>query len=260
MNEWSQKRRRIILSIIFGVLIFVIGLPLFFFLYRSPTCSDGKQNGDEVGIDCGGGCEMLCQADNLPIVSKGDPQVVRVGSTTYAVALSAENPNINSDILRAGYLFKIFDASSTVPVMIVDGETYIPKNGRFVVFGGPYDFVEAVPARATFEWKKESLVWNTNSKEVPDLIIENKFISEEASEPKITAELYNPTLDAVVNVELTVVVSDISGNTIGVSKTFVESIDKNERVPIVYTWPQSFDGVPAQIDVFIKILPDKSFL
>ena len=27
----------------------------------APTCSDGAQNGDEAGIDCGGPCKLRCE-------------------------------------------------------------------------------------------------------------------------------------------------------------------------------------------------------
>ena len=260
MNEWSQRRKRIILSLIFGFLIFFIGLPVFFFFYRGPTCTDGKQNGDEKGIDCGGGCKKLCQADNLSIILKGDPQVVQVGSTTYAVVIQAQNPNLSSDILRARYIFRMYESSSTVPVRIIDGDVYVPQGQKFAVFEGPFDFSEAKPDRATFEWKQDSLVWNTNTKPLTALVIEEKYLSGEGEEPRLTAELYNPSLDKVNNVELTAIISDEQGNTIGVSKTFVDSIEKEGREPIVFTWPQPFVGTPALIDILIKELPDKSFL
>jgi hypothetical protein len=260
MNEWAQRRKRIILSLIFGTLIFLIGLPAFFFFYRSPSCTDGKKNGDEQGIDCGGGCKKLCQADNLPIISKGDAQVFKVGSTTYAVAIQAENPNINSDILRAQYIFKIYEASSTVPINLIDGDTYVPKAGKFAVFEGPFELGESIPTRATFEWKQKSLVWNTNINPLPGIVIEDKFLSNEDSEPRLSAEIYNPTLDRVSNIELTAIISNQEGNMIGASKTFIDTLDKDEREPLVFTWPRPFSGTPAVIEVLIKILPDKSFL
>lgn len=260
MNEWSQRRKRIILSFIFGALILLVGLPLFFFFYRSPTCSDNRKNGDETGVDCGGGCAKLCQADNLPILLKGDAQVVRVGSTTYAVVIQAENPNINSDILRAEFEFKLYDASSSVPIKLINDETYVPKAGKFAVFEGPFDFGETVPTRATFEWKDKSLIWNKNISALPNLTVEDEFLTNELSEPRMTAELYNSSSDSVSNIELIATISDAEGNVIGVSKTFVERVDKDQREPIIFTWPQPFVGAPALIDVLIKILPDKSFL
>ncbi len=259
MNEWSQRRKRIILSLIFGILILFIGLPLFFFFYRAPTCTDGKKNGDETGIDCGGGCKKLCQADNLSIILKGDPQVVQVGSTTYAVSIQAQNPNLGSEMLRARYIFRMYEASSTVPVRIVDGDAYIPPGQKFAIFEGPFEFAEATPNRATFEWKQDSLVWNATSKPLSTLVIEDKFLSG-VEEPRLTAELYNPTLDTVLNIELTAIISDEQGNTIAVSKTFVDSIDKEARVPIVFTWPRPFVGNAVLIDILIKILPDKSYI
>jgi hypothetical protein len=260
MNEWSQRRKRIILSFIFGTLILLVGLPLFFFFYRTPTCSDNRKNGDETGIDCGGGCSKLCQADNLPIILKGDAQVVKVASTTYAVVIQAENPNVNSDILRAQYEFKLYDASSSVPIKLINGETYVPKAGKFAVFEGPFDFGETIPVRATFEWKDKSLTWNRNITSLPSLAVEDEFLTNEQSEPRLAAELYNSSSNRISNIELTAIISDAQGNTVGVSKTFVERVEKDQRESIIFTWPQPFIGMPVLIDILIKILPDKSFL
>jgi hypothetical protein len=260
MNEWAQRRKRIILSLIFGTLIILVGLPVFFFFYRSPSCSDGRKNGDETGIDCGGTCQKLCPADTLPIISKGDAQVFKVGSTTFAVAVQAENPNINSEILRAQYLFKIYEASSTVPIKLIEGDTYVPKAGKFAVFEGPFELGESMPTRATFEWKEKSIIWNTNRNPLPALVVEDKFLINEDSEPRLTAEIYNQGLDKVSNIELTAIISDQMGNMIGASKTFIDSLEKDERQPAIFTWPQSFSGTPGVIEVLIKILPDKSFL
>lgn len=260
MATWSERRKRNILVLIIAVLIVLIGLPIFFFVYKSPTCSDGKQNGDESGIDCGGSCEKLCQPDNLPIILKGDPQVIKVASTTYAVVIEAENPNVTADILRAGYVFKIYQASSSVPLRILEGKIYIPQGETFAVFQGPIDFGENIPTRATFDWKDETLIWNKAINKVPELEIRNKELVNLETEPKLLADIRNKTLVPVRNIELIAILSDENGNTVGVSRTFVDIVEKGEEVPIVFTWPAPFKSSPTTIEVLIKVLPDKSLL
>ncbi|MDQ3089854.1 MAG: hypothetical protein M3Q24_01725 [bacterium] len=260
MNSWSQRRKRIILSIISFVVVIFIGLPLFFFVYKSPTCSDQKKNADETGIDCGGGCEMLCQADNLPIILQGDPQVIKVASTTYAIVVKAENPNINAEIFRAGYSFKVYEEGGAVPLKVIEGNAYVPKNTSFAVFAGPFDFGEAVPSRVVYEWNTQTLVWSKNSIEIPDILIDDKRLSGEDAEPRLSAEITNRSLENIKNLEFTAILTDEVGNTVGVSKTFIDILNKGDKMPIVFTWPGPFKNKATSVEILMRILPNKSFL
>ncbi len=60
MSSWSAKRKLVYAIMFFSFVIIVVGLPTFFIWYQKPTCFDGKKNGDEVGVDCGGSCRLLC--------------------------------------------------------------------------------------------------------------------------------------------------------------------------------------------------------
>ena len=57
--------KQIVIIIFFLAIVFVIGF-LFYkvFLEHSPTCFDGIQNQGEIGIDCEGPCEKICQSVN----------------------------------------------------------------------------------------------------------------------------------------------------------------------------------------------------
>ena len=70
MISWSKKRQIIYLALVVGFFIFVTTVFLFFLLYETPTCFDGKQNQEEIGIDCGGPCVRLCvfQVEELSVL------------------------------------------------------------------------------------------------------------------------------------------------------------------------------------------------
>ena len=67
--SWAMRRRFIYGGSVLLVLTLVLGALFWDFLYSAPTCTDGKKNGDEKGIDCGGSCQILCTTDALtPVV------------------------------------------------------------------------------------------------------------------------------------------------------------------------------------------------
>jgi hypothetical protein len=261
MNQWSIRRKRIILSFIVLILIVLIGVPVFFLLYRTPTCFDNKQNGDETGVDCGGSCQLLCTAESLPIISKGDPRILEIADNTFETVALMENPNVNADIYRAGYTFKLYDAVGIVPIKVIEGETYVPKGKTFVIFEGPFNLEDGViPTRVVFEWKRESLVWRKNIIETPEIVVRDVNLSRENTSPRLSANIENISLENVSNVDLTALIYDETDNIFAVSKTFIDVLPMRGSTPVVFTWPGQFDKEVLSVNVIIRILPDGSFI
>ncbi|MEX2010497.1 MAG: hypothetical protein WD874_01690, partial [Parcubacteria group bacterium] len=259
MNQWSLRRRRIVLFIVLTTLIILVGVPMFFFVYKAPTCADGVMNGDESGVDCGGSCESLCRAESLPIVLKGDPRVLRVATSTYVAVAYAENPNVSGEVYRAGYTFKIFDATSTVPVKVISGSTYIPANSSIAIFEGTFNIVETVPERAIFEWDKD-LEWKRVSTRASRVEVTYDGLILASTTPRLDASAENLTPENISNIDLVALIFDETGTIIGASKTFINDLPRGGKEAVVFTWPEPFLGSPVSIEIVQRILPDRSFI
>ena len=64
---WGLKRQIfyvIVLLLFVTVFAFIILYPTF---NKAPSCIDGKQNGNETGIDCGGSCANACLSQVSPL-------------------------------------------------------------------------------------------------------------------------------------------------------------------------------------------------
>lgn len=258
MNQWSSRRKAFVLFITILFLAVVIGLPMFFLFYQAPTCSDGKMNGDETGVDCGGSCQLLCPAESLPLLSQGDPRILELAPNIYEVVAVFENPNPTGEVERARYTLNIYGVSSE-PLETIEGEAFIPKNSSFVIFEGPMEIGE-VPIRATVDWLSEYLVWQKNAELEPRPSVRNTLLTREDTAPRVDAVLLNGSLDRMHNIEATALVYDASGNIIGASKTFVEELLPGQSAPIVFTWPGPFGTPSSSVDIVTRILPDTSFI
>lgn len=53
-----------------------------------PNCFDGLQNGDEEGVDCGGSCEVECEADVVVSISPKEVEMVADGKTSIEFVVS----------------------------------------------------------------------------------------------------------------------------------------------------------------------------
>lgn len=260
MNQWSRGRKRIILLLVFFVLVILIGVPVFFLFYRPPTCLDGKQNGDETGVDCGGSCQLLCVAESLPLILKGDPRVLRVAEDTFETVVLVENPNANAEVYRAGYIIKLYDARGIIPLKVIEGETFVPKGATIAIFEGPFSLEGVVPTRATFEWKRESLVWRKNPMQIPRLVVADSNLSREDTRPRLDASIENMSLESVSNIDLVALVSNETGNIFAASRTFIDTLPAGSRAPAVFIWPKPFTERSLSVNIIIRIFPDKSFI
>lgn len=240
MNSWSSRRKTIIFFIVLSFLLVLVGGPTFFFFYKSPTCFDLKQNGNETGVDCGGSCELICSAESLPVIMKGDPRVIEIATSTYAVVVYAENPNATGEVEHAGYTLKLFEAGNVIPMQIIEGKTFIPKGAPFAIYEGPIHAGEAVPVRATFEWKSDAFVWKKNVSKTPELAVREKTLTRTETAPRLDARLVNNSLQNVSLIDVAAVVLDGNGNVIAGSKTFIETLAAGESAPLVFTWPAPF--------------------
>ena len=260
MNRWSSNRKRIIFLIIFLAALILIGVPAFFFIYKAPTCFDSKQNGDETGVDCGGSCQLLCAVESLPIIQKGDARILKVANNVYEVVALFENPNASAQIYRASYTIRLFSASSTAPVKIIEGEVFVPQNGLFAVFEKPFLLENESPSKAVFSWKEESLIWQKNNVSLPNISVRTKNLTKPESAPRLDIQVLNNSLETIYNIELIVLLSDAEGNIFAASKTFLDYLSPGILAPAVFTWPAPFEKQTALIDVIPRILPDKSFI
>ena len=260
MNSWSLRRKRIIFLITLLCLVVLVGVPLFFFLHKAPTCSDTIMNGDESGVDCGGSCQLLCRAGTLPLLSRGDPRLIEVATSTFETVIVVQNPNISASVSRAGFIFKIFSATSSLPIKTIEGETFIPRGSTVALFEGPYVIEGVRPVRSTFEWKQDTLIWKRDQSAAPDLSIRSGILTNAGTEPRLDGSVKNNSLENISNVELVALITDLNANIIGASKTFVESLPPGVENNLIFTWPRPFVGTTTSVEIIPRVLPDISYI
>jgi hypothetical protein len=236
--DWATKRKLQYFGIIVAAILLFVVTPFYFFIYEAPTCFDGYKNGDETGVDCGGACQLLCSAQISEPISRWDPRIFAVSPGVYSVIAYLENQNITGEALNAPYVFKLYDKEG---VLVAErrGVTFIPSGATFAVFESDIVSKERAPVRATFSFEG-NLVWTRNVLPKPAISVVNKALTKAETTPRVDALVTNNSLDRVQNIELIAIISDGSGNAIGSSRTFIETLEGGETHPIVFTWPQPF--------------------
>lgn len=258
-GSWSTKRRIVIGGIFIFIFAILAGLFYWQALYIAPTCSDGRKNGGEVGIDCGGKCPNLCTSDTLnPAVLWS--KVFNVSGDVYTAVSYIENPNVNSKNLKAEYEFTIFDENGEV-VIVKNGETSIPRGKKFAVFETGLIFKDKKPKTADFRFIKYG-PWQKDTDTSIDSKISIKHTSlvSTSTVPRVSGTISNDSLETIASLELAVFVLDGNENVVAASNTFIDNLAKRSTQDFVFTWPRPFNlGVEtctSPLDISLAI--DKS--
>ena len=224
---------------IFIPFIIIISIVFFVWWYEKPTCFDLNQNGDEVGIDCGGSCQILCSSQALdPVVLWNRSFEVYPG--VYNLVAYVENPNIASEVSYATYLFKVYDKDNNI-ITERKGVTSIPQRKTFVIFEGTVRTSGTIPARISFEFIN-NLEWSRVDTTETAISVESAILTGTNNTPRVDVVLKNEDFESFQEVEVSVVVFDSENNAIQASRTIVEDLMRGQEKKIVFTWPTAFDA------------------
>ena len=121
MSSWGRSRQLAYLFTILAVMA-VVAAFLTWRYWPTPTCFDGRQNGTETGVDCGGGCEQVCRAQAVELKILWS-RVFEVTHGVYTAAAMVENANLDAGVAVLPYSFRLVDENNLL-VTFRQGKTY----------------------------------------------------------------------------------------------------------------------------------------
>jgi hypothetical protein len=249
--SWAQKRRLIYISIIVLVFLLAVVLPAILHFYKAPTCFDKKQNQDELGIDCGGSCSLLCpvQYASLKVLWS---RFSKVNDGVYNALAYIENPNLNAGANNLDYVFKLYDKDG---ILLRErfGRTFAPPNKIMTVFEPELITGNQVPQRVEFSFITNAIWLKQDSREI-GLSVSKSVISREDTAPRLTTVINNSTIKPVKLIEAVGIIYNADGNTIAFSRTIIENLMDKESREINFNWPRPFSDPAARSEIVLKIL------
>lgn len=250
--EWASKRKLTISSLIFIVVFVPLGFLVYSKIKSLPNCFDRRKNGSELGIDCGGKCDLYCPYQRKDIVVVfARPQKVADG--LYNVLALVENKNIDALAPVMSYRFKLYDEHN-IPIAVRDGQTHINPNTRQAIFEGGVNVGKHSVGRVVFEFTKPvtwlrtdlgSYVLPVNTSE-PDYKVSN-------GKPMLNYVLENTKYDPVSKGVSTVIVYDNENNAVAFSNTIMDKMESFGKQTIVFSWPNTFGLGPFRFELYNQI-------
>lgn len=247
--NWALKRQ--ILDVII-LILFIAGFA-FLIIYpkvnRPPTCYDGKQNGDETGVDCGGACERACLAEQegLAVVWA---RAFKVIPGRYNAVAYITNHNKDAAIKKINYRFRFGDKNN-IYIGKRDGVTFIPPGGSFAVFEPAIDVGNSIPVYTTFEFT-ETPQWLQVPQRAPSrlqVLVSDIVLSGEDARPRLSAQVSNSSLYTLKNLIVVAILHEASGNALAVSRTILDELKPLEKRNIYFTWPEPLSAPVVEKEI-----------
>jgi len=222
-----------------------VGIATF---YETPTCSDGKQNQDETGVDCGGSCRYLCTAEQIaPTVLFARP--LQTGNGRTDVIAEVENKNATAAAKDVPYTITFYDSTQTF-VQNIQGTLDLPPSATVPIFMSGISSGKQVVTAAFLTVDSSAVKWYrliTDPRVVPD--VASPTLGGTTAAPRIEAAFTNPTTMVLSDIKAIVVVRNDRGDVIAASQTIVPTIPAQGVAKAIFTWNEPFMDVPARIEV-----------
>ena len=249
--SWAQRRKFTYLGTI-AIIFIIIAVWIFVaYFYKAPTCFDGKMNGDEQGVDCGGSCTLLCRSQYVPLTVLWS-RFSKVSDGVYNVLAYIENPNINAGANNLSYTFKLYDKNGVV-LSERSGYTFAPANKIMAVFEPEMLTRNQVPQRVEFSFTSPA-VWLKQTSQENNLSLSQLQVSRSDTSPRLSAFLLNNSINNIKLIEAVGIIYDAQGNTIAFSRTIIDNLQGKESREINFNWPKPFSNVAARTEIVLKVL------
>src|SRR6185436_141032 len=198
------------------LLVLVVGGALAYSYYKPlPSCFDGRLNGDELGVDCGGKCPTVCPIEIQPVRVVWS-RVFKLDDGKYDTATLLENPNPRHGVRTLPYSVRVLDQDNVL-VAVRSGTTFLNPKEQFVVFTSRLDVGVRIPVRAVFQLADTPL-WQRVETAGPKLTTVTSSFTN-LPQPRLLATIKNESLQSLATIEVVAVLSDVDDNAIAVSST-----------------------------------------
>jgi len=237
---WALRRQLLYVAIVVAFFVVFGFLIIYPKINKAPICTDGKQNGDETGIDCGGTCPVACtfQVDKVSILWS---RAFRVVPGRYNAVAYLENHNKNTVINKITYRFRFADKDN-IYIGKREGSTYVPPSGNFAVFEPAIDMGNSIPIYTTFEFAEMPIWIQVPEEKINQLkvFVSNIKLENEATSPILSATIKNNSLFQIPEINIVAILYDQAGNAISASRTYLDVLQGEENAEINFTWPEAF--------------------
>lgn len=234
-RKWAFLRRA---QYIGGASLFLLVLMVgsyFAYFYTPGNCFDNRQNGDERGVDCGGGCTRVCSFDIMAPKALWS-RSFEITDGQYNAVAYVENNNMGVGSPEVAYTFKLYDNEGLITER--SGVTVLPPDSTYPIFEGRIDTGNRTPTQTFIELDTQSAVWLPADAGREQFVVESRSLTGAGTAPRLNARMTNTAIEEARDVEIVATIFDSKGTALTASRTIVPIFGGRATQDVVFTWPE----------------------
>ncbi len=257
---WSTRRQ---LTYFFSFIVIVAGITSLL-VYNAtkvePTCYDGKQNSNEVGVDCGGVCAFYCKDElDAPKVRWVRFFPIAQGIVHAVAYIEHSYPTAGAE--RVSYEFKLYDEKNNL-ITTREGTSYIGPMGKsalvetLIPIGNNTPFIARFSFTDTILWEKIPAIYAQIGINTDRYVLESfgdGLPDQEGT--RLTVTLENESRTTFENMDVVALLYDTNDNAIAVSKSLLETLPGQGSATMYFTWPTALKERTARVELIPRINP-----
>lgn len=251
---WSQRRQFTYISGFMAVVIVASYLVIHSATKTTPTCFDGRKNGDEVGVDCGGVCAFYCK-DELGVPKVRWVRYFDVAPGLIHTIAYIEHSYPQAAAQKINYHFDIYDAKNNL-IKTQPGSTYLGPLGRTAIVETLVPVGNTVPSIARFSFDGQ-IFWEKIPAEYAQAVIKtDRYLLEPFEHgTRLIATLDNQSRYEFKDMDVVAILYNKDDNAIAVSKSVLKDLPARSATTLYFTWPEPLKNETARVEVLPRINP-----
>lgn len=252
-TPWAKRHRARVTFLLVTLFIIVFGSYSVFVLWKPPSCSDGRQNQGEAGVDCGGPCQFYCDAE-VQDLRVSWARAFKASDGIYSLLAYIENPNRDKMVRSIPYRFRLYDERG---IMLLEerGETYLNQEVLTGVFLGRVSLRSTVPYRTTFELLEDP-IWERAERDLSVSVSEYAFV-EGSIGTELRATIKNDEPVVLRDLEVIVVMYGADDNAVAASQTYIDMLEPRGERRVAFAWPYSLPDALGRVEFLSRVPPQE---
>jgi len=271
MRDPRIKKRILIITAYVAIFLTAVFL-VYGVVSKDPTCSDGNQNQNEKGVDCGGTCSPCRDISASQDISVVESDFVFGGNDTYDALVRISNSNSSVGASSFSYKASLKDASGAVLDEKTGKGFVMPAESKYLIILG--FSVSGNDNPSSLDFVVSEVKWEEFTKyQKPQLGVYSKRFSllSDIVGGEAYGVLRNESGFDFASIKVNVILRDSANKPLALNTTVINTVKSGEERDFKLIWPYQLPGEVKNIETeaeadtyntqnFIKTyVPDRSF-
>ncbi|NTW90066.1 MAG: hypothetical protein HGB37_04130 [Candidatus Moranbacteria bacterium] len=250
MDSSGRLMRRVRIISAVTAFVVVVGTGLYFLLRTAPTCTDGKKNQGETGIDCGGRCGACPEVFNPePFVIREAVAVPGNSASEYDVVAKVYNPNDTIGASEIRYDISLRDTGGKEIGRVSGTDSILPQETKTLLTISVA--TTGTPASVDITFRDAAWQRFSGYQERPKLSLYRTRFDKLSSGPfygEVFGTLRNDSPFDFRAVTVKVILRNAAGMPIALNQTEVNTLLSGDIRDFTLRWPKAIPGEVAVVE------------